>query len=939
MKTFKCLLIVSILSFKFLNSSASLLNVTGGSVSSTTWNEDTVKVNGNVTISGLTISPGTKVIITGHYTFTINGHCNISGLLNDSILFTVSDTTGYSNSSNTNGSWGGITVSLSSNDSIIFNYCKFQYIKQTGQYPKGISFSNGKSFYLKNSNFSNNQACIYGDTKSNMYIDSCKFYRNSYFSGSNTAVDIYFWNCNNVNVSNSNIIANSWTTIRAVGTTGNIVNNKFSDVGFITNNISVEGGSNLKITGNKFHKITGSVTNAITVTGSVATINSNSIILSNISNGLNLTASSSGVINYNKIDSCKNGINSSASTFNIYGDTITHSSQRAMFLATFSRDSISNNIIKLNAKGFELNQAKVTIYNSIFTDNTSSALFLNNSTLDIINTLIANNNASNGSAITALYSAINITNSTVANNSDNGSTNAPLTFTSSSGNVTNTIIWGNKANSTLTQVNITNNSVQPSFYNCDIEGSSTGFILGSGVTFTNDYKKCLNSDPLFVNPTTDAGTSYDALGAGIDWTVSTSSPCINVGLSDKNLLTKDLNNKSRIQNGIIDIGAYETLIPKYVYGGGTISGTVHWNADTVIINSNFTIDNTGSLIIDPGTVVLFSGNYKITCNGLVQANGNASNNIIFSKTDTIGYYKSDGTGGWGGFVFNNDVTEDDTSKFLYCQFQYVKGTININDRNKVQILNNKFFNSNGKYSGSSYLININNSNIQFNNNQFYNINDYNIIVYATSSIMNINNNNLHNINSAAIFYFSQTDIKFLDNYLYNDSVTSGSNPVIRCDNCQGNFINNIIFNNSAAGIFNFSNMVNCYIANNTITKNRISSFIFYIANAIVENNIIVNNTSQTLFGNNYTPSTFRNNYVSIGTTISSSPSTCSACIYDNNPFFIAPTNSVGISGTVVNSNWNINSFSKAINNGYSDISKLPSADYAGNDALIVLMLT
>jgi len=102
----------------------------------TVWS-DTVYLDTNVYIQNgvkLTITAGTKVIANGDYKIEVQGSLQAIGTEQDSILFTVNDTTGFADIAVTYGGWGGIELlnTDENNDSTIFKYCIMQYGKANG---------------------------------------------------------------------------------------------------------------------------------------------------------------------------------------------------------------------------------------------------------------------------------------------------------------------------------------------------------------------------------------------------------------------------------------------------------------------------------------------------------------------------------------------------------------------------------------------------------------------------------------------------------------------------------------------------------------------------------------------------------------------------------------------------------------------------------------
>ncbi|MBE9469516.1 MAG: T9SS type A sorting domain-containing protein [Bacteroidetes bacterium] len=100
----------------------------------TIWNTDTVFVKGNVFIPdsiNLNIEPGVNVIVNGYYYIDVKGSLTAKGAKADMIKFTISDTTGFSDTSVVAGGWQGIHFNnvSESNDSSIFDYCIIEYAK------------------------------------------------------------------------------------------------------------------------------------------------------------------------------------------------------------------------------------------------------------------------------------------------------------------------------------------------------------------------------------------------------------------------------------------------------------------------------------------------------------------------------------------------------------------------------------------------------------------------------------------------------------------------------------------------------------------------------------------------------------------------------------------------------------------------------------------
>ncbi|MCK4312209.1 MAG: choice-of-anchor D domain-containing protein, partial [Candidatus Cloacimonetes bacterium] len=205
---------------------------------------------------------------------------------------------------------------------------------------------------------------------------------------------------------------------------------------------------------------------------------------------------------------------------------------------------------------------------------------LNYSDPVLINNLIRNNNASYGSGIFFNYSDAILINNTIVNNSNRGiwcQDNSDPSFR-------NTIIYGNSGY----EIYLNDTDCDPNFYYCDIEGGTSGFGgAGAGANYTGDYENCINANPQFVN---SGDHPFDLLET---------SPCLNAGdpsTTVNDVGEYDLSGEDRIQNGIIDIGAYESFISPDNFPGYTLDfdGT----DDYVSIPDHNSLDITETLTIE-----------------------------------------------------------------------------------------------------------------------------------------------------------------------------------------------------------------------------------------------------------------------------------------------------------------------------------------------------
>ncbi len=109
----------------------------------------------------------------------------------------------------------------------------------------------------------------------------------------------------------------------------------------------------------------------------------------------------------------------------------------------------------------------------------------------------------------------------------------------------------------------------------------------------------------------------------------------------------------------------------YLEVSGPVSG--QWTADTVLVTGDLEIMSGENLTISPGTVVLFSGPYRISVKGSVTANGDINDPVLFTVADTTGFSDTlSNAGGWQGFVYEHLASGADSSQFSHCIFEYGK---------------------------------------------------------------------------------------------------------------------------------------------------------------------------------------------------------------------------------------------------------------------------
>jgi len=144
---------------------------------------------------------------------------------------------------------------------------------------------------------------------------------------------------------------------------------------------------------------------------------------------------------------------------------------------------------------------------------------------------------------------------------------------------------------------------------------------------------------------------------------------------------------------------------------GEVSG--QWNTDTVFVAGDITISNGQSLLVNPGTHVLFQGSFVFNIQGSIQALGTANDSICFQAADTAGFSVDTlSDGGWRGIRFDQTRITNPASAFAYCRFSFGKnadadpaqgngGAICVRAFDAVEIGNCYFADNFARYNGGA----------------------------------------------------------------------------------------------------------------------------------------------------------------------------------------------------------------------------------------------
>lgn len=316
---------------------------------------------------------------------------------------------------------------------------------------------------------------------------------------------------------------------------------------------------------------------------------------------------------------------------------------------------------------------------------------------------------------------------------------------------------------------------------------------------------------------------------------------------------------------------------------GEITTDVTWasSIDTVKITGNVSIDTIGSLTIESGVVIEFQGAYNIDVEGSIVATGTESAPVIFTVSDTTGYYDYSHDG-WLGIDFVNTDETGEASTFDYCEFYYGKadgmdywdyngGVMFIEYFNKVEIDNCLF-----KYNYSTEnggVIHVKDADILVENSVFeYNECDsyggaINVSGDAGTCTANFYNNVFENNTSlrgggARVRGGGNSSIignSFQFNKAFDTASQCGGGGLLITGDGDSTIVKDNYFANNDASdgggvkIAGYSSpiLINNIIVNNTVseydgdvsTGNGGGIKIAYYANPIIINNVIVNNVA------------------------------------------------------------------------------------------------
>lgn len=176
---------------------AQTIEVSG--IQSGVWEADTILVTGDVVVEdSLCISAGTTVLFDSFFSIIVKQDASLKaiGAKNDSILFTIADTTGFHIFNSGRGGWNG--VQLKKAGPCKFNYCRFQFGKAStddDQDGGALRIFNSSDVEITNSffycNFSREHGGALSAKNSIVELQGCKVWNNLTFSEVDTIYYMY----------------------------------------------------------------------------------------------------------------------------------------------------------------------------------------------------------------------------------------------------------------------------------------------------------------------------------------------------------------------------------------------------------------------------------------------------------------------------------------------------------------------------------------------------------------------------------------------------------------------------------------------------------------------------------------------------------------------------------------------------------------------------
>ncbi len=320
----------------------------------------------------------------------------------------------------------------------------------------------------------------------------------------------------------------------------------------------------------------------------------------------------------------------------------------------------------------------ISITNCEFKCNTAQsggAIYIENSDPTLIGNLFWNNSADNGSAIYATGSNPVIVNNTFRHTLYEIGQSV-IYLANSSPDIYNTIIYNEVDSPANCSIHLSGSS-QPDFWNCAIFNGQATFI---GQPFLGTYQNIIESDPQFVD-------NYQ-----VGYIIENNSPCVNTGqypVPGITLPLNDLAGGTRIDESVVDIGAYETQQSSGdIHVSGDITEDTCWSSDVVYIDDDVSVLENVSLTVLPDVDIVLAASCDFEIIGSIHIYGSENEpvniycpvNSITGATLTISdpYSSLNTLRNVNQSRRQDGITRDEESAtcFSHCLFNSVGGGLN-----------------------------------------------------------------------------------------------------------------------------------------------------------------------------------------------------------------------------------------------------------------------
>lgn len=556
---------IFILSILLWSPVAQATDVPAGNVEGTWTAENSPYViTGDIRVAegdALTIEPGTEINFSGQYILRVVGNLSAIGAEGDSITFT-------SNAVNT--WWNGIKLDslATESDTARFEYCRINQMKNTG-----INIIRTNKVVFEHTRFFDNLDMYIGAVYTALgdpVFRNCRFENNDSAPSSEGAA-MYIWDASPV-LQDCEFVGNQspWSSgAIAIYRSDSATEPQFLDCLFQDNFTSGSGGAIV------------SHSNCVSYFENCQFINNSSLYNGGaIWDGYTLAGTSQYVNCLFEGNHCEdNGgaiymVNTKASFDNCeFRDNYSDYQQGGAVFAydecttSYEQCVFSGNVAQGSGGALDNNDNSTTTINRCLFRNNSASMgggicFTYYMDVVMTNSIIVNNEAINyGGAFRLVQFSHAVLNNCVIVNNRAGTDGAGFSlYWDSDPVLTNCIMHGNRVEEEIQNLQVQNyiwHTCEASFIHCIVEGGEDSFNTGeSGL---GAYTNVLTDDPLFIYPSEGSGVNFSA--EVTNWNVlEDESPCINTGtptIDGLGLGDVDYGGNDRLQDDIVDIGAYE----------------------------------------------------------------------------------------------------------------------------------------------------------------------------------------------------------------------------------------------------------------------------------------------------------------------------------------------------------------------------------------------